>query len=274
MLGQDVGFIPASLLIPDTSPSEEKEDIKNKIYRLCFLFTLQKEFQVGLTSQNDHRHQGRIPWSIGQEWNEDCRAASLSLWAPYWADVFVKGINSQPLAMSDICLSHGGCQKRIAVSVKLQVILHNAVLITMKAMAGLEFYSIFLLLFFAFVAQGGSLTKAAFCAQVSVTGPTPLLHLPFAFWQKGSAGTSGQGDDPTKHPYGKGSCSDSLQQQHGRSNFHLPVHGEPREGKHKSPKTLALACIHKWQKGTLHLDVWSHGEWHTQPLTWGSLKCL
>lgn len=53
MLGQAVGFIPVSPLIPDTSPTEEKEDIKSKVHRLC-LFSLQKEFQVRLTSQYNH----------------------------------------------------------------------------------------------------------------------------------------------------------------------------------------------------------------------------
>lgn len=104
---------------------------------------LQKAFQVRLTSQHHHRHQGRIPWSTGQDWNENCRAASPSLCTLYWAEVLDKGTNPQSLATSDICLSHDGCQKIIAVSVKLQIILHNAVLITMKAMAGFEFYSFF-----------------------------------------------------------------------------------------------------------------------------------
>lgn len=176
MLGQAVGFIPSSPLILDTSPPKEKEDIKSKLHKLCFLFALQKEFQVRLTSRYNHRHQGRIPWSIGQGWNEDCRAVSPSLWAPCWAEFFVRGTNPQPLATSDICLSHGGCQKIIAVTVKLQIILHNAMLITLKAVARFEFTPFFLL---AFVAEGSSLTKAAFCAQVCVAGPVSLLHCSF-----------------------------------------------------------------------------------------------
>lgn len=139
-------------------------------------------------------------------------------------------------------------------------------LITMKAMAGFEFYSFFF--FLVFVAHGSSLTKAAFCAQVGMAGPIALLHRSFATQQKGSAGTLGQVDDPTaKHPYEKGSCSDSLQEQHEGSNFHLPFHGKPREGKHKSLKSLALACIHNtngkkglctWMSGAKGNDTASH----------------
>lgn len=81
-------------------------------------------------------------------WKWGCRAVSPSLWAPYWAEVFVKGTNSQPLAVSNICLSHGDCQKRMAVSVKLQIILHKAMLITLKVMAGLELFYFFLNFFF------------------------------------------------------------------------------------------------------------------------------
>lgn len=63
-----------------------------------------------------------------------------------------KAQKTQPLAISDIFLSHGGCQKIIAVSVKLQIILHNAVLITMKAMAVFEFNSFFFFVLPVFVA--------------------------------------------------------------------------------------------------------------------------
>lgn len=122
--------------------------------------------------------------------------------------------------------------------------------------------------FFALVAQGGSLTKAAFCAQVCVAGPVSLLHHSFAIRLKGSAGTLRQGIDPAaKHSYEKGSCSDSLQQQHRGSNFHLSFHGMPREGKHKSLKTLALACIHNtggkkrlctWMSGAMGSETPSH----------------
>lgn len=60
-----------------------------------------------------------------------------------------KAQKTQPLGISDVCLSHGGCQKIIAITVKLQIILHNAVLITMKAIAVFEFYSFFFPVFVA-----------------------------------------------------------------------------------------------------------------------------
>lgn len=49
-------------------------------------------------------------------------------------------------------------------------------LITLKAVAGFEFTPFFLL---AFVAEGSSLTKTAFCAQVCVAGPVSLLRCSF-----------------------------------------------------------------------------------------------
>lgn len=47
-----------------------------------------------------------------------------------------------------------------------------------------------------------------------------------------------------------------------------------REAQKPEVTCPCLHSQHKWQKRTLHLDVWSQGEWHTQPLTRGSLKCL
>lgn len=49
MLGQAVGFVPASALIPDTSPSEEKKDVKSKVHGLCFLYCSAK----GISSEAD-----------------------------------------------------------------------------------------------------------------------------------------------------------------------------------------------------------------------------
>lgn len=191
-----------------------------------------------------------------------------------------KAQKSQPLAISDICLSHGGCQKIIAVSVKLQIILHNAVLITMKAMAVFEFYCLFFFFFLpVFVAmlswraQHGSLTKAVFYTQICMAGSMSLVHCSFAAQQKGSAGTLGQVDDPTaQHPCGKPlwtptcvpfSSSIIWLSCDGGSDFHLPFKSE--EGKHKSLKSVA--CVHNasgkngfctWISGVTRNDIPSH----------------
>lgn len=191
-----------------------------------------------LTSQYSHRHQGRIPWSISQGWNEGCRAASPFLWAPYWAEVFVRGTNSQPLATSDICLSHGGCQKIIAVTVKLQIILHNASLITMKAVAGFEFYSFFLFFLPLLLKAAASPRQRSVLRSVWL-GPISLLH--FAIWQKGSAGTLGQEDDPTaKQSYEKGSC---LEQQQEGKQFSPSFSWKARGREAQKPEVIC-PCLH------------------------------
>lgn len=129
-------------------------------------------------------------------------------------------------------------------------------LITMKAMAGFEFYSFF---FFSCLCcsrqqpHQGSILCSGRHGWPDIASASLFCHSTKRFSRYLRV------DDPTaKHPYEKGSCSDSLQEQHEGSNFHLPFHGKPREGKHKSLKSLALACIHN-TSGKKGLCTWMSG---------------
>lgn len=109
----------------------------------------------------------------------------------------------------------------------------------------------------------GSILCSGLCGWPSITSALLFCHSAKRFSRYLRAG----GWSCSKASLWKGTCSDSLQQQHRGSNFHLSFHGTPREGKHKSLKTLALACIHNtsgkkplctWMSGAMGSDTPSH----------------